>query len=188
MQLLPNYIAALGLDPYYAGCGTSYDAYVKLLLNVVFGSAISSLLGWKVFSCLLTLPISLVRGIWLLLLEKKDDELVCGVLSCLMRYLAFIMPLINAFPLLFASQLTESRLVWQPLLGFWLLPQVWIISRPDSSFMRWSFYPVWLCLYLGFSVGLSTRRLRSSTWKYGRRSKISIGRMFGRCCTPTSAS
>jgi hypothetical protein len=150
MQLLPNYVAALGLDPCYAGCGTSYEAYVKLLLNVVFGSAISSLLGWKVFSCLLTLPISLVRGIWLLLLEEKDDELVCGVLSCLMRYLAFIMPLINAFPLLFASQLTESRLVWQPLLGFWLLPQVWIISRPDSSFMRWSFYPVWLCLYLGF--------------------------------------
>merc|ERR1712032_1534912 len=39
LQLLPNYIAALGLDPYYEGCGTSYDAYMKLLLNVVFGSA-----------------------------------------------------------------------------------------------------------------------------------------------------
>lgn len=149
MQLLPNYIAALGLDPYYAGCGTSYDAYVKLLLNVVFGSAISSLLGWKVFSSLLTLPISLVRGIWLFLLDEKD-ELVRSDLSCLMRFLAIIIPLISAFPLLFASQLTESRQVWQPLLGFWLLPQVWIASRQDSSFRQWSFYPVWLCLYLGF--------------------------------------
>merc|ERR1719223_73813 len=149
LQLLPNYIAELGLDPYYEGCGTSYDAYMKLLLNVIFGSAISALLGWKVFSNLLTLPISLVRGIWLFLLEEKDT-VVRSDLSCLMRYLAIIVPLINAFPLLFVSQLTESRLVWQPLLGFWLLPQLWIVGRPDSSYMQWSFYPIWLCLYLGF--------------------------------------
>jgi len=149
LQLLPNYIAALGLDPYYEGCGTSYDAYMKLLLNVVFGSAISALLGWKLLSNLLTLPISLVRGIWLFLLDEKDAD-VRSNLSCLMRYLAVIMPLINGFPLLFVSQLTESRRVWQPLLGFWLLPQLWITSRTDSSFVQWSFYPIWLCLYLGF--------------------------------------
>merc|ERR1712032_487523 len=149
LQLLPNYIAALGLDPYYAGCGTSYDAYMKLLLNIVFGSAISALLGWKVFSNLLTLPISLVRGIWLFLLDEKDAD-VRSNLSCLMRDLAVIMPLIIGFPLLFVSQLTESRRVWQPLLGFWLLPQLWITSRTDSSLVQWSFYPIWLCLYLGF--------------------------------------
>merc|ERR1712032_507444 len=142
LQLLPTYI-----DLYFARCGTSYDAYMKLLLNIVFGSAISALLGWKVF--MLTLPISLVRGIWLFLLDEKDAD-VRSNLSCLMRDLAVIMPLIIGFPLLFVSQLTESRRVWQPLLGFWLLPQLWITSRTDSSFVQWSFYPIWLCFYFGF--------------------------------------
>jgi len=149
MQIMPNYIAILNLDQYYAGCGESYDAYVKLLWSVVSGAAISAVLGWKVFSSLLSLPISLVRGIWLFILEEKDED-VRSVLSCLMRYLAVIIPLTSAFPLLFAAQLTESRRVWQPLLGFWIVPQLWIISRPSSSFEQWNFYAIWICLYLGF--------------------------------------
>jgi len=137
------------LDQYYAGCGKRYDAYVRLLGSVVSGAAISALLGWKVFSSLLSLPVSLVRGMWLFACEEEEAD-VLSVLSCLMRYLALALPLTSAFPMLFAAQLTESRLVWQPLLGFWLVPQLYIISRPSTSFKQWSFYASWLCLYLAF--------------------------------------
>lgn len=74
LPLLPNYMDELKLAPYYEGCGTNFDAYVKAVIQIAGGTACSAVLGTVVFGSLLSLPISLVRGLWLLLLPPDVDS------------------------------------------------------------------------------------------------------------------
>merc|ERR1739838_509933 len=95
------------------------------------------------FTHLFSLPVSFVCGLWLLLLKPQQaeeepeqvtrdsgvSEELMGILSIAMRYLACVIPLITAFPLLFALQIVEDTWSWRSLVAFWLLPQLWILAQ-----------------------------------------------------------
>jgi len=171
LPFLPNYLTVLNLGRYYEGCGPKFDKFIKMTLNVVFGSGFAIVAGWMMFAHLFSLPISFVRGLWLLLLKpppgvkdpqhgdccswllpesarpQKDaaeepnraatdgsglGEELMGILSIAMRYLACIIPLITAFPLLFAFQAVEDYWSWRYLVAFWVLPQVWVLAQKSS--------------------------------------------------------
>jgi len=166
LPFLPNYVAVLELEEYYTGCAPKFDAFISLILRIIFGSGFSALLGWLVFAHLFSLPISLVRGLWLLLLKPPDEEetqdkhpAVLGILSSVMRFQACIIPLITIFPLLFAFQIVEDNTSWRYLLGFWLVPQVWILAQRSSgekvnentvfAYRSIHFYTIWLLAYIG---------------------------------------
>lgn len=165
LPFLPNYVGVLALEEYYVGCAPNFDAFIGLIISILFGSCFSALLGWMVFSHLFSLPISLVRGLWLLLLEPEDtgDEWqvnpsLLGILCTLMRYQACITPLITIFPLLFAFQLVEDNESWWYLFAFWLLPQLWILAQSSVQQQGWEltvfayrsvhFYGVWVLIYV----------------------------------------
>jgi len=153
LPFMPNYVEVLELEQYYEGCGAKFDKFIRMTLNVVLGSGFSVVAGWMMFAYLFSLPISFVRGLWLLLLKPlprveepqqaaeeltqaaKDrglSEELLGILSIAMRYLACIIPLLTAFPLLLAFQVVEDRRSWWCLVGFWLLPQLWILKQKSS--------------------------------------------------------
>merc|ERR1711963_1058287 len=105
--LYPNFVDAMNLEHYYNNCGDEFDFYIKLLIQVVFGTCFSGVLDGVLFGMLFTLPISLVRSLWLVLLmpeDPREDTLTVNkfaILCGLMRFVAIMIPLLTAFPLLF---------------------------------------------------------------------------------------
>jgi len=165
LPFLPNYVAVLALEEYYTGCAPKFDAFIGLIISILFGSCFSAILGWMVFSHLFSLPISLVRGLWLLLLKPEDTEdgwdvnpSLVGILCTVMRYQACVTPLITVFPLLFAFQLVEDNGSWWYLFAFWLLPQLWILAQCSSqqkdleltvfAYRSIQFYAIWVLIYI----------------------------------------
>lgn len=156
MPLLPNYVATMNIDTYYQGCGSMFDAYVHLVVNAVFGSTFAALLGLMLFAILFTLPISAVRGVWLLLLPPNDanvDECsrngMFDILCGLIRFLGCLIPAITVFPLLFCTQLSEDDTSLTLLQEFWLVPPLILVCCSSGDSVRTlTFYLVWLALYL----------------------------------------
>jgi len=103
-----------------------------------------------------------------------------GILSIGMQYLACVIPLITAFPLIFALQIVEDTWSWRSLVAFWLLPQLWILAqrsrctdgKPDLSVFAYRdvlFYFIWLSIYITmflWFLQIQFDLMKSNLWVY----------------------
>ena len=165
--LVPNYAALSNVPTYFTGCAKQFDATATIVSTSVMGMLCASMLGLEVFGFLVSIPISVLRGVWLLLIRKDARNVVTQrVLRGLMWLLAFLIPFVTVFPLAFFNQLTEDVPSQQILTSFWLLPSFFIVPCNDEAHETW-FYFLWLCIYISL--------LGSFIWQQQARLNIDLG-------------
>jgi len=118
----------------------------------VIGVVFASWNGTYLFCTLFTLPISLVRGVWLLIGQGGPyAEKLKGLLPALI----FLIPFVNAFPLYFMCQVTFSdKAAKRSLLLFWWLPSLTLFGFREQADKTY-YFCIFVSLYLGsFAVFL----------------------------------
>ena len=108
-----------------------------------------ALLGIQAFGVLFAIPVSAVRGVWLVMMQTEMQRGMHHVLRWSLLLLALLIPCVTIFPLLFFNQLTED--VWSQniVIGFWVVPSLVIVLCNKQTNQTW-FYFLWLTTYLAF--------------------------------------
>ncbi|CAE7671724.1 unnamed protein product [Symbiodinium sp. CCMP2456] len=147
--LVPNYAKMTNLTEAFRGCGPEFDRLMEFAVSGTLGMTFAVPLGLQIFGVLLTVPISAVRGLWFITIrpEMRNKR----ALHTGMWLVAFLIPFVTIFPLLFFTQLTEDSQSQAIIYVFWLLPSLRIISAGKTRSETW-FYFGWLTLYC-FLVG-----------------------------------
>ncbi|CAE7021305.1 unnamed protein product [Symbiodinium sp. CCMP2456] len=146
---VPNYMQLTQLPQEFAGCGTRFDSLVQFMVSRVLGMMFGALLGMQAFGVLFAIPVSAVRGIWLVMMQTEMRRCMHQVLRGSMWLLALLIPCVTIFPLLFFNQLTEDAWSQNIVLGFWVVPSLVIVFCSKQTNQSW-FYFLWLTTYLAF--------------------------------------
>ena len=146
---VPNYVQLTHLPQAFSGCGTRFDNLVQFTVSGVLGMMFGALLGIQAFGVLFAIPVSAVRGVWLVMMQTEMQRGMHHVLRWSLLLLALLIPCVTIFPLLFFNQLTED--VWSQniVIGFWVVPSLVIVLCNKQTNQTW-FYFLWLTTYLAF--------------------------------------
>eukprot|EP00971_Amphidinium_carterae_P023224 458278-Amphidinium_carterae.1 len=138
LPLWPNYSkGALASHP-LTGCAPRYDEHVRFTTHAVAGAGCAAALGSSAFGVLFTLPVSVTRGLWLMMIESKADSHLRDILSGLLQILSVALPCVTIFPLLYYNQLVMDQPSQKLLLAFWTCPTaimaVWYKHHGETYF------------------------------------------------------
>lgn len=156
LPLLPDYVRLMGISDQLTGCAPGFDAAVTFSARGIFGTMFSSALGVEIFGLLFTLPVSMVRAVWLVLLRPDGDDQFrpetsenansTDILHGLLLQFACTIPLVTIFQLLFCIQLTEDDWSIIFLLWFLMFPSMYLLTRHQHCH-DFQFYVWWVIGY-----------------------------------------
>ena len=172
---VPNYTELTQLPEDFKGCGKQFDSLVQFVISGVLGMIFAAPLGLQAFGVLFAIPISAVRGIWLVMMRPEMQRCMQKVLQGSLWLLALLIPCITVFPLLFLTQLTEDELSEAILMAFWLVPSFLIVYLSKQTSETW-FYFLWLLAYVGL-MGLFL-------FQQARLFKVTISDVLGKIDIP----
>ena len=144
--LAPNYARLTNFPQYFEGCGQQFERLMEYVVSGVFGIMFAVPLGLQVFGILVAIPISAVRGLWFIMIRPKMRS--NRILHAAMWLVAFLIPFVTIFPLLFFNQLTENPESQYIIFAFWVFPSMTIIAAGAYRSETW-FYFGWLTVYCG---------------------------------------